>query len=226
MKKLGFLANRSGLLWGRFRNVHPIHEKFGYHRPGSRVGRYYVDHFIEKNSKDIKGVALEIGENRYLNQFGGSRISKADILHVESGNALATHVGNLETGEGIPSGYYDCMVITQTFQCVYNIQSAIRNVHRALKKDGVLLASFSGISQISRYDMEHWGEYWRFTDLSVKRMFGEVFGNVNVEVATFGNVLTACAVLHGILKDELSIKELTYNDPDYQVIVCLRAVKR
>ena len=28
----------------------------------------------------------------------------------------------------------------------------------------------SGISQISRYDMERWGEYWRFTDASTKRI--------------------------------------------------------
>jgi hypothetical protein len=34
-----------------------------------------------------------------------------------------------------------------------------------LKPGGVLLATVSGISQISRYDMYRWGDYWRFTTL-------------------------------------------------------------
>jgi hypothetical protein len=41
-----------------------------------------------------------------------------------------------------------------------------------------------------------------------------------------GNVLTACAFLHGLARSELKAKELDFHDPDYQVIITVRAVKK
>ena len=74
--------------------------------------------------------------------------------------------------------------------------------------------------------MERWGDFWRFTDASAQRLFGEVFGEVNLAVKTNGNVLAACAFLHGLAAEELKRAELDYQDPDYQVIITVRAVKR
>jgi len=95
-----------------------------------------------------------------------------------------------------------------------------------LKKDGVVLATVPGICQISRYDMDKWGDYWRFTDLSIKKAFEEIFGKDNIEVKTYGNVLTAISFLHGISAEELSYDELFYKDPDYQIIIGIKAVKK
>ncbi len=89
-----------------------------------------------------------------------------------------------------------------------------------------MLATVAGISQISRFDMDRWGDYWRFTDAATRRLFGEVFGTENVVVKTRGNVLVACAFLHGLAVEELKPAELEYDDPDYQVIITVRAVKR
>jgi hypothetical protein len=107
----------------------------------------------------------------------------------------------------------------------YNVRAAIANFHAPLKANGVLLATFPGISQISRNDMDRWGDYWRFTDASACRLFGEVFGAENVVVETHGNVLAACAFLHGLASAELTVKELDISDPDYQVIITVRAQK-
>ena len=83
----------------------------------------------------------------------------------------------------------------------------------------------SGISQISRYDMDRWGEYWRFTSLSARRLFEEVFLPADVTVRSYGNVLAATAFLHGVAEGELRRDELNYHDPDYEVLITVRAIK-
>ncbi len=56
-------------------------------------------------------------------------------------------------------------------------------------------------------------------------MFGEVFGRENVEVTSYGNILTTIANLHGLAASEVDPEELDYHDPDYEVLVMVRAVK-
>lgn len=90
---------------------------------------------------------------------------------------------------------------------------------------GGRLATLPSISQISRYDIEHWGDYWRFTSASARRLFGDVFGIDNVEVDAFGNVLSACAFLYQLGSHELSREELDERHPDYELTVVVRAVK-
>jgi hypothetical protein len=74
--------------------------------------------------------------------------------------------------------------------------------------------------------MDRWGDYWRFTSLSLRLLFEKSFGAGNVEVQTQGNVLTATAMLHGLSTDELREDEINYRDPDYEVMITVRAVKR
>lgn len=197
---------------------------FGFDR-GLPIDRYYIESFLRSSSDDIRGRVLEIGDAGYTLRFGGDRVVKSDVLHVTGENPHATLVGDLTTGTGIPSAAFDCLILTQTFPFIYDVQNAARNSHRALTAGGVLLATFAGISQISRYDMERWGDYWRFTSASAGRLFGDVFGLEKVTVETHGNVLTACAFLQGLASHELKQSELDTRDPDYQVIVTVRAVK-
>jgi hypothetical protein len=78
---------------------------------------------------------------------------------------------------------------------------------------------------MSRYDMDRWGDYWRFTTLSAQRLFDDNFPGGSVEVRSWGNVLTAFAVLHGLTIEELTQPEIERHDPDYQVLVTIRAQK-
>ncbi len=73
--------------------------------------------------------------------------------------------------------------------------------------------------------MDRWGDYWRFTDRSARRLFEEAFAPGQVTIATHGNVLAAVAYLHGLAAEELKSAELDVVDPDYQVSITLRAVK-
>lgn len=94
-----------------------------------------------------------------------------------------------------------------------------------LRNNGVVLATASGISQIARYYMDRWGEYWRFTTLSLFKSFAEVFGKDNVKVEYYGNVLSSVAFLEGLSSDELTSDELEYKDKDYQLLITVIAKK-
>jgi len=62
--------------------------------------------------------------------------------------------------------------------------------------------------------------------MSIRRAFEEVFGEENVEVETYGNVLAAIAFLEGISAEELTEEELFFKDADYQVTICVKALKK
>jgi hypothetical protein len=88
-----------------------------------------------------------------------------------------------------------------------------------------MLVTLPGISQISRYDADRWGVFWRFTSRSVRRLFEEHFAPEDLEIEAYGNVLAAVALLHGLSAQELRLSELDYRDPDYEMIITVRAVK-
>lgn len=211
--------------FGNLKRLTPISMTFGFDR-GQPIDRYYIESFLETNRKDIRGQVLEIGGSEYTRSYGSEHVTQSDVLHAEAGNPQATLVGNLATGEGIPDLSFDCMILTQTFSFIYDVKEAVTRSYNKLKSGGVLLATFPGISQISRYDMDRWGDFWRFTDTSARRLFGDVFGIENITIEVHGNVLVACALLQGLASRELTKDELDYNDPDYQVLVTVRAVKR
>lgn len=216
---------RWGVRWGNLRRVHPFSAVFGLDR-GQPIDRYYIEAFLAKHSDDIHGRVLEIGEPGYTRKFGAGRVTHSDVLHAVPGNPEATLVGDLATGTGIPLERYDCIILTQTLPFIYDVLSAITNVHTALKPGGVVLAAVPGISQISRYDMDRWGDYWRFTNASARRLFADVFGVENVTVEAQGNVLAACAFLHGLAAEELRANEIEFCDADYQILVTIRAIKK
>lgn len=211
--------------WGNMRRLTPVSRVFGIDR-GQCIDRYYIEAFLQKQQNDIQGRVLEIGDSSYTRKFGGQRVNRCEVLHAKPGNPQATFVGDLATGEGIPKALFDGMILTQTFPFIYDVPAALVNSYSALKPGGVLLATFPGISQISRYDMDRWGDYWRFTDASARRLFGHVFGDEQVTITTYGNVLVACAFLQGLAAEELKPKELNYHDPDYQLLITVRAEKK
>ena len=202
----------------------PVRRFSGFDR-GLPIDRYYIDHYLLSCEKDIQGHVLEIGDDIYTCRFGGKSITKSDVLHVTNDNPRATIIADLTRGDNISANTFDCIIVTQTLQYVYDVQVAIHTLHRILKPGGVILASLPGIAQISRYDMEHWGEYWRFTTMSVQKLFESIFPRGNVEVHSFGNMLTAIAFLLGVPSEELAEKELNYCHPDFQVLLTVRALK-
>jgi SAM-dependent methyltransferase len=209
---------------GHLRRLSPFSQEYGYDR-GRPIDRYYIEGFLKRHEADIHGNVLEIADNNYTRQFGGDRVTKSDILHAEPGNPEATIVGDLTYADHIPPVTFDCVILTQTLQVIYDFRAALQTVYRILKPGGVALVTFPGISPISGYDKARWGYYWSFTGLSAQRLFEEVFPKDCIQVNTHGNVLAATAFLYGMATEELKQEELDYSDPDYEVTIAVRAVK-
>ncbi|WP_448571723.1 class I SAM-dependent methyltransferase [Trichothermofontia sp.] len=209
--------------FGDLRNIQPISRQFGYDR-GQPVDRYYIENFLNKYSQDIRGRVLEIGDDSYTRQFGGNRVSKRDVLHIEAGNPCATFVGDLTNADHIPSNIFDCLILTQTLQFIYEVPKALETVYRILKPNGVVLATFSGISQTPS---DQWGSYhcWNFTTISARKLFEATFSPDNLELEAHGNVLTTIAFLEGISAEELTQEELNFHDRYYEMLITVRAVK-
>jgi SAM-dependent methyltransferase len=203
----------------------PASRRFAFDR-GTPIDRFLIDRFLERHAADIRGRALEVGGKGYLERYGGGRVSRFDVLHAVEGNPEATIVGDLATGAGIPWGVFDCLVLTQTLHVIYDIHAVVQTIHRMLKPGGVALVTVPVISQISRYDADRWGEYWRMTPDAAKRLFSEVFPAEGVTVEAHGNVRMAAAYLYGLAAEEVPHSVLTAVDRDYPVIVFIRAVKQ
>jgi SAM-dependent methyltransferase len=214
---------RHVILFGSLRSIEPVNPAFGSGR-GTPIDRYYLDRYLDRHAEAITGHAMEVGGTDYLDRFGRN-ITKVDVLHFVEGTPGATIIGDLASIPQVPDGTFDCIVLTQTLHYVYDMEAAVAELHRILAPNGTLLCSVSGLSQISRHDMDRWGDRWRLTSLSAKELFCTAFAEEDVEVETFGNVLSALCFIEGIPAEKLHPKELDANDADYQILVAITARK-
>ena len=219
--------------FGSLRRVEPVSRSLGFDR-GTPIDRYYIEDFLRRQGGeggDIRGHVLEVGDDSYTRRFGstgtetGTRggVEHVDILHVDSTNPRASIVGDLAKLD--IEERFDCIICTQTLLLIYDVRGAVRNLARMLKPGGVVLATVPGISQICRAEADMWGDYWRFTTLSARRMFEEAFPPENVNVEAYGNVLSAISFLHGLSAGDLKPNELDVRDRDYEVLIAVRAQK-
>ena len=206
----------------------PISNLFGTDR-GQPVDRYYIEKFLSANSDNIRGIILEVAEDTYSRKYATKKNKETQIFETLTFNGKgkpSTIIGDLTKPETLPENRYDCFICTQTYNFIYNVKQAIAGTYFLLKNGGIVMATVAGISQISRYDMGRWGDYWRFTDKSVLNLFEEVFGKGNVEIVTFGNVLACMAFLQGVAVEDLPNHALLDDfDQDYQLIIGIKAKK-
>jgi hypothetical protein len=116
----------------------------------------------------------------------------------------------------------------------------VRSLHRLLKPGGVVLATVPGISQLCTPELAVQEgltladfpegsiapvDRWRLTPSAAESLFGEVFGDANVTVEAYGNVLTAAGLLQGLAARDFDRDELDRRDPDYPVVVGVCAIR-
>ncbi|QEC51210.1 glycosyltransferase involved in cell wall biosynthesis [Anseongella ginsenosidimutans] len=201
----------------------PYSTEFGYDR-GGPVDRYYIENFLQRQALHIRGSVLEIGDNAYTMRFGGGRVEKSDVLHVDEYHPQATLTGDLSHAPHVPDNSFDCIVLTQTLHLIYHYQDALKTCYRILKPGGKLLLTVPGITSIDHGEWERtW--FWSFTARSVTRMLAEVFPPAETAVETHGNVLVASAFLYGLGLPELKREQMDFHDPHYQVIITAVAAK-
>jgi SAM-dependent methyltransferase len=209
---------------GDLRRLTPIDPNWGFER-GTPIDRVYVERFVGAHSADIRGRVLEIAAPDYTTRFG-SGVEKVDILMATEGNPQATIVADLADAPHVADSSFDCAIVTQTLQFVYDVRAALATLQRILAPGGVLLVTVPGLTKISPPEDEEFGEWWHFTSRSARRLAEEAFGEGAVEVQAFGNVLAAAGFLYGLAASDLRPEELEAHDRLYEVIVGVRAVKR
>ncbi len=211
--------------FGDLHRVSPISPVFGLDR-GRTVDRHYIECFLAAHAADVRGRVLEFMNDTYTRKFGGERVTCRDVLHSVPGNPHATIVADLTGDDPLPSDAFDCIVCTQTLQFIYEPRIALGRLRGMLKPGGVLLLTAHGTSRIGRrVGVDDWGEYWRFTGQALERLFAETFPDGDVRLEAYGNVLAAVATLHGLAATELGAAELDYRDPNYEVMLAVRATK-
>jgi SAM-dependent methyltransferase len=224
MRRMSAMPPQGSVNFGDLRRLKPVSHNWGLDR-GLPVDRYYIDNFLEKFSGDIRKDVLEVGDNRYTQRFGKVQVQNSDILHYEEGNRLATIVADLTKADSISSNRFDCIICVQTIQYIFDLKAAIETLHRILKPQGVLLATFPGITSMgNKAWIDSW--CWSMTVVSARKLFEQFFSAENLVVEEFGNLLAATSFLQGLASEELQPDELNFHDSAYPLVICVRAKKQ
>jgi hypothetical protein len=209
---------------GSLRRTTPISDNWGFDR-GLPVDRYYIERFLAEHRRDIRGRVLEIKDSGYTERFGVG-VERRDVLDIDPANPRATIIADLRAVQRpVDAERFDCFLLTQTLQFIYDIGGAVAGARRLLRDGGVLLATVPAVSRIAP-GHEPVTDYWRLTPASASALFGAAFGAEHVEVRSYGNVLAAIAFLTGMAVEELSPGELDVRDAEMPVLVAVRAVRR
>jgi SAM-dependent methyltransferase len=207
---------------GTLRRTSPLSHDYGYDR-GNPIDRYYIERFLSGHRSQIRGRVLEVKDSTYTERFG-SGVTQKDVLDIDLANPRATIITDLAAADAISEASFDCFILTQTLQLIYDVRSAIAQAYRILKPAGVLLVTVPALSPIVREGPLT--DYWRFTNASCAALFSEAFGHEAIDVREYGNVLTAIAFLTGMAYEELSAHELEAQDARFTMLVSVSAVKR
>jgi SAM-dependent methyltransferase len=230
---------RGPVRFGSLRRLSPLSPVYGLSR-GLPVDRYYIESFLSRFVPQpgyaagvIQGRVLEIGGREYVDRYGQwadaptpGHVHRVDVLHASPVNPEATLVGSLTDEHSLPRDAFDCVICTQTLHVIFDTRAALHTLHRALKPGGTLLLTVPGITRSCVPDRDTWGDWWRFTSSSLRRLLEAEFPPDQIHVEAYGNVLTAAAFLYGLAREDLRTAELDSRDRDFEVLVTARAVKR
>jgi SAM-dependent methyltransferase len=204
---------------GALRRTRPLSDRYGYDR-GQPVDRYYIEKFLAAHASDVRGHGLEIKSPTYLRRYD-TGLTRCDALDIDPGNREATVIADLSRADDVPDAQFDVFILTQTLQFIFELKAAVTHARRILRPGGVLLATIPSVSRTDRALSEI--DYWRLTPAGCARLFGEVFGEDNVTVISYGNVLSATAFLMGLATEDLRQGELDICDTAFPVLAGVRA---
>src|SRR4029450_9396308 len=126
--------------FGDLRRTVPISSLWGFDR-GQPIDRYYIEAFLQQREADIRGRVLEVGDPAYTRQFGGDRVTASDVLNLTA-IPRTTVQADIACAPHIPSEIFHCIIFPQTLQLIYDLRAAAATLHRILRPEGVLLATF------------------------------------------------------------------------------------
>lgn len=193
---------------------------------GTAVDRIYVERFLAREAAAIYGDVLEVGGRDYARRFGRGRVRTSAVLDSSMGAGPdIDYIADLTECPEIPSASFDCVILPQTLLFIYDVRAAVRNLHRILKPGGIALVTAPGITQAVPDDKSKGGQFWSFTEESLARLFGDIFGRENVHIASYGNVFTTTALLYGVASEDLRATDFASDDPNFPLILTVRATR-
>ena len=202
----------------------PFSRFFGLDR-GNAIDRQFIESFLKMEESVITGDVLEIGCDEYTYRYG-TNLSNTVIFagQASSSRSKCFPGGDLTNSDTFPAEkmQFDCIIATNVLNFIFEKEKAIRGLSQLIKPSGgFVLVTVAGLCQISRFDYERWGDYWRFTDTSIRKLFGQYFENV--EVKTHGNAPLAAAMIMGLAKEDVPLKLFDTEDPDFQIVISVKA---
>lgn len=201
-------------------SIKPISTKYGFDR-GQPIDRVYIEKFLRNKQERIKGVCLEVVDGTYTKKFGGTKVTKSDVIDIFKSQKANIH-GDLRNLHGvIPDNTYDTIILTQTLNVIDDYESAIRECKRILKPKGILLATLPTISPAWNLKIN----LWRFSLQSAKYVFKKYFESNKLEIISFGNRLSAESFWLGMSAEDLTIEELLKEEQVTPLIIGVIAVK-
>ena len=204
--------------WGNLRRTRPFSTAYGSDR-GTPIDRYYLHKFLDSNRKSITGRVLEVQVPSYTKRFGED-VHESHTVDINPAFP-ATYTCDLADAAQIPSDYYDCFLVPNTFQHIFDLHPALRTMLRVVKPGGVLLASAAGLLPL----IPDGGDYWHLTSQGWRLVLAGEWPGCEVSVEAHGNCLAAAAAMYGLAQEELSPAELDVHDPRYEVLTTIRCRK-
>ena len=201
--------------WGNLRRTRPLSDRFGIDR-GTILDRYYLDQFLTRHQRFITGRVLEIQESSHTRRYGRN-VTAVDTIDINP-QVQPTFVCDLaEADRVLPANAYDCVLLPNTLHHLRNVPQSLRQMLRALKPGGVLLAAACAFVPL----IPDGPDYWRLSEQGWREVIMPVLRDHEVEIEARGNCLAAVAALMGIAVEELTAAELDDYDPRYPVLVTL-----
>jgi SAM-dependent methyltransferase len=198
----------------------PISTRYGFDR-GTPVDRLYIERFLEIYRDNVKGACLEIVDDSYILKYGGTKVTKKDVLDIFI-REKTTINGDLRNLKGvIADNSYDTIIITQTFNVIDDYESAIKECQRILKPGGMLLVTLPTISPAWNLKIN----MWRFNIKSAEYVFKKYFEDKNVVVTGLGNKSAVECFWLGMSLQDMTENEINRNDPKFPLIIGIMATK-
>lgn len=189
--------------------------KFGFDR-GTPIDRKYINDFLLKHKLLVKGRCLEIGASEYCDMLG-IPLESVYVLgaNVSSGGVIPGDLSDIST---LPNTKFDTFICTQTLNFIFDFESAIENARKLISPGGHFIGTVSGVSQVSLYDADRWGDFYRFTPEAIAMHLRKHFSSV--EVTVYGNHYALMNYLTGHAFEDLGKPQEIWNqDPLFPMIV-------
>jgi hypothetical protein len=216
------LGRRTPIRWGSLRRTQPVSANYGIDR-GRPVDRFYIEGFLARHAEDVRGRVLEVHDSNYTRRFGADDVTESVVVDVDEANPQATLLADLAEPGSLPSGRYDCVILTQTLQYMSAPGAALHNVWEALAPGGTALITVPCLSRIDPdlADIDR----WRFTPQGLETLLVKACQGADVEIVSRGNVLVGVAFHMGLAADELKPAELGDDDELFPLVACARVRK-